>query len=147
MELIVDFPQPRQRVSFHPHIEVRFVENLAVNHKADLYFSEYNIKSFRYQTKLTLKQISSKMTMAQYAEMNVSDTSTFMGLENYLSESTPRKITGRRRAVVKAVCMEQQRQVEAGVSDQAKMANVAQAESEVSLRRAQIIALLHSDKR
>ena len=151
-DLIVDFPQaPRltqqRRVSFSPQIELKYVKNLALEvHKSELWFTDRDVKLFKVRMASTLKAISSTMTMAQYAELNSNNTSAFLGLENYLSSTTPREIFRRRRAVATAVLAEHQRQSDEGMCDPAAIARVSEAESEVSRRRARLIGLLHADK-
>ena len=152
MELIVDFPHhrrpsftPSPRVSFCRHIHVTFVQNLAREHKDDLWFTAREVQHFKGQMALTLRQIlSSNMTVAQYAECNCDDTSVFLGLENYLLERTPREIRFRRQAICRAVSLEQQRQVDNGVYDPESLAGVAEQVSCLSRERAHIIGLLHA---
>ena len=160
VNLIVDFPEsPRQqperavpsssrtRVAFQDLVDVKFVENLSIKYKTELWFSGREMKMFKYETAFHIRTIDShNLTMAQYAEMNVRDTSVFMGLEVHLTKDTARNIVVRRRALWTAVRAEQQRQSKAGICDPAQMASVAKMESEVSSKRAQIIALIHSEK-
>ncbi len=100
--------------------------------------------SFKRGTILALRRIASKnLTVAQYAERHVHDTSAFMGLENHLSESTTGGIRRRRDVIGRAVKTEQRRQADAGVCDPEAMSAVAEYFSDYSRRRARIIGLLH----
>ena len=155
--LIVDFTQyqPRRcscpnmpRVSFADHIEEKIVENLSYKHKTELWFTDHEMKSFRNQTVLLLRNINANsMTIAQYADRNIQDTSVFMGLERFFSKKTPKEIVYKRKAICRAVCSEQQRQLEAGIYDPDEMASISQAASEWSRNRARIIGLIHAEKR
>ena len=153
MTLIVDFPQSnssphrRERVSFVDQIQVKFIENLSYKHKSDLWYSQRELKSFKYHSALVLHKVKSVMTMAQYAELHVDNTSAFLGLENYLSELGYREITHRRQAVRRTVLLEQQRQSNLNIYDPDTMATVAEAKSDFSRRRAQIIGLIHIAER
>ncbi|KAL7536644.1 hypothetical protein ACHAXR_011039 [Thalassiosira sp. AJA248-18] len=158
MDLIVDFPQasrpcdtsPRQelRVSFANDFEVKFVEDLSDKYKEVLWFSKRDIKKIKLQAAWIIKTIkANNMTVAQYAAQNIQETSVFMGLENYLSDTSTCEIRYQRRAMVRAVLIEQFRQLEEGIYDPDMMANVCLEASSWSTSRAQIIALLHAEKR
>ena len=84
------------------------------------------------------------MTVYQYAGMNIHNTSTFMGLENSLSENTATNIRNRRRAVWEAVSTEQKRQIDIGIHDPLALSVVAGNLSKLSRTRARIIGLLHA---
>ena len=153
MDLIVDFPQhnspwnmaPPRRVTLATHIEVKYIENLSLKYKADLWFSTQEFESIKSGMARDVRSIlSSGMTVADYAEVNVHDTSAFMGLENYFFQNTRQNIRDRRGAIWKAVLSEQQRQLDVGVHDPESMAAIAEAASEKSRKRARIIGLLHA---
>lgn len=150
MDLIVDFPSPNARpprVAFADHYEMRVVENLTLEHKGRLWFSGEEMDVIQQRTGRFMSGIVARdMTMAQFAEMNVHDTSTFLGLERYLSIQGVRDIRFRRRAIWRAVRLEQQRQTALGVCDPEAMAILATKESEISKKRARIIGLLHASK-
>ena len=153
--LIVDFPHQihgsspnTPRVSFADHIEGKIVENLSHKHKTDLWFTHHEMKSFKTQTVFLLRSIkANRMTMSQYANMNIQDTSVFMGLERYLSKKTSKAIVYKRKAICRAVRSEQQRQLDAGLYDPDTMASVSQAVSDWCRKRARIAALIHAEKR
>lgn len=85
------------------------------------------------------------MTVAQYAELHVNETSVFLGLENYLSKDTTRREVAKRRcAIVDTVLLDQERQYQSGYIDADIMAVASEAISGLSARRARLIAILHS---
>jgi hypothetical protein len=85
------------------------------------------------------------MTVAQYAELHVNETSVFLGLENYLSsKDTTREVAKRRRAIVDTVLLDQERQYQSGYIDADIMIVSSEAISGLSARRARLIAMLHS---
>ena len=96
-----------------------------------------------------LRSIASvNMTMAEFAEMNVQDTSAFMGLENYLCENSSNEIRYRRDAIRKAVLSEQDRQHYAyrSLSDPDQLANVSRQISYLSVTRSYVIGMMHAEK-
>ena len=121
MQLIVDFPTKtpmRGGVTFADESEMKFVENLSNTYKDELWFSHFEMQLFRRELAWLIKTISSSnITMAQFAEMNVRDTSAFLGLEAYLTKSSSRGVVERRRTIADAVLAEQRRQLAFGVSD------------------------------
>jgi len=157
MALIVDFPQQsshasppneQRKVSFGELSDVKFVENIALQHRADLWFSKDEIDSFKYELAHILQQVRLLgLTMAQFAEQNAQDTSAFLGLEDYLSKVTFLEIKNRRRAVIRAVLVEQDRQNRFGIVDSEAIANVSRTVSDVAERRARIIGMLHAGDR
>eukprot|EP01083_Nonionella_stella_P123184 371078_1 len=153
MNLIVDFPatipsRNNSRVSFADDLQITFIANLTNAHKDTLWFTNREMKHFKYQSAMILKALQlNNMTMAQFAELNANETSAFMGLENYLSETTTREIKYQRDAIRRQVLHEQDRQIREGVHDLDAMASVSEAASDWSRKRAGIIALIHTDKR
>ncbi len=154
-ELIVDFPDTHARahrpslsssVSFVDQATVLFVEDLSQNYKDELWFSRREMDAFRHRIgPLIIDILTSDTTMAQYADRMIHDTSSFMGLEMYLSPSSAGLIQGRRRNVRRAVLSEQRRQRRDGVLDQDEMRRVAEAITGVSAMRAHTIGMLHAD--
>ncbi len=125
-----------------------FVENLSLNYKTELWFSGSEMRLMKREAAMLLREISSHgISMAEYAEMSVHDTSAFMGLETYLTESSARNIAQRRWAVWNAVLSEQRRQHMAGICDPVKMRSVSEAASGMSSTRAWIIGKLHASKK
>lgn len=167
MDLIVDFPRAsfhddeapvpsrkrvcfQRRVSFEDYTEITIVENLTHNHKDDLWYSHHEMKSFPSEAAKELQILRAhQMTLAQYAHQNADETSAFLGLEKYFTDTLHQKIKDKRRVVRRAVFLEQQRQLRADIYDPDEMANVAMAASDWSWKRARIIALIHhnSDER
>ena len=86
------------------------------------------------------------MTFAQYAEHNIQETSAFMGLENHLSKDTIQEKRHRIGATLRAVILEQQRQLDIGIDDPEAISIISQALSDKSRLRARMIGLLHDDK-
>ena len=74
------------------------------------------------------------------------DSSTFMGLESYLTSESPQIITERKKTIRRAIIQEQARQLELGIHDPERMALLAKSLSQVSADRARIIGLLHAGK-
>ena len=151
MDLIVDFPQASRiieetRVSFVDTVEINFVENLSCKqHKDDLWYSKHEMNTFKVQANHMLRTLrANKMTMVQYAERHINDTSAFMGLEGYMSATTAREIKYQRQAIRKAVLSEQHRQLITCIYDPDAMTIVSRAASDWSCRRARIIALIHN---
>jgi len=149
MDLIVDFPRRRSRtqgVSFADHLEVKIIKNLSHEHKDDLWFTEHDIRRFKRRVALMMWYISSiDMTVSQYAKDNIHDTSAFLGLERYLSENTAKQTRYRRRAIRKAVLLEQRHQMGMGIHDPETIAEIAVQMSGLSRKRACIIGLLHAE--
>lgn len=164
MDLIVDFPRapctdsasplapqeegpiaPSRRASFAKEAQVKFIENLAFDHKDALWFSRQEIEDIQRRTARMLRTLRAHgLTMEQYAMLNVQETSAFMGLENYLSNAAAIGIRRRRSAVRAAVLREQHRQDEMGILDFDAMSNASKAATQVALKRARIVALLHA---
>jgi hypothetical protein len=84
------------------------------------------------------------MTMAQYAEFHVEDTSAFLGLEHYLTQDAFRGIKHRKEAIRVAILSEQRRQYRSGINDPDALARVSQDVSDLSTRRAGIIGMIHA---
>ena len=150
-DLIVDFPQATRRVvphkpprvSFANEIRIGFVERLS----PDLWYSRREIQAFKFQTALILKMANERdMTIAQLAEMNVQDTSVFLGLEKVFSDTTYWEIERQKCMHRRGILSEQARQLRCGVYDADALGRVSEGTSDWSRRRARIIGLLHADK-
>ena len=138
-------PPTSSRVSFSDRMNVTLVEDLSLKYKTDLWFSRQEMDSFKQQASLLLKSITSNgMTVAQYADVHVEDTSAFMGLEGHMTPSATCRIRERRRDVGRAVWLEQWRQNEAGIFDPDAMKQASQAITGESFPRARVIAMLHA---
>ena len=156
MDVIVDFPQTRasyyhhnkrRAVSFNDQFDVKVVENLSCKHRDNLWFSTDEMHSFRYQAALAVHRITSAMTMAEFAELHIKDTSAFLGLESYMSKNTLRDIKHRRECILLVVLKEQGRQSRSGIYDSDALARASQAVSDLSTRRARIIGMIHAEKK
>ncbi|KAL7539517.1 hypothetical protein ACHAXR_009361 [Thalassiosira sp. AJA248-18] len=133
------------QVSFATDIDTKLVENLS-KYKSDLWYSRQDLKASQYQAALIMKKIKARnMTMAQYAEMNIHDTSTFLGLEKFLSETAQQEIMYQRNVHRRAVLFQHQWQVHLGIDDADALARISEATSDWSRKRARIIGLLHSE--
>lgn len=152
MDLIVDFPpraRPLRRVSFDESLSVRLVDDLTIEHKASMWFTQSELVGFQHRMKKLVAAIhlSRDISMASFAEANVENTGAFMGLENYMPDSMPRSIAIRRKAVARAVLSEQERQLRAGIYDPDEMARISESLTELGKTRSLVIGLLHADKR
>ena len=93
LDLIVDFPNQNStcsspRVSFSSNIEMKFVENLSIEHKSTLWHTPTDMENHKRHAALVLRCVRSmNLSMAQFAENNVGTTEVFMGLENFLRDS------------------------------------------------------------
>ena len=163
MNLLVEFPRSRQnsragaspRVSFADIAEVKSVECLPSQYKADLWFSQLELNYFKSNAAiLRRKMISDSTTMMilnnfdAAAEvmrlLNVQDTSAYMGLERYLTLATFEETVFRRKGLVRAMRLEQKRQRSIGIYDPDALTSVSEAWSEWSRDRASLVGLLHA---
>mmetsp|Transcript_22548 Transcript_22548/g.38638 ORF Transcript_22548/g.38638 Transcript_22548/m.38638 type:complete len:167 (+) Transcript_22548:48-548(+) len=156
MDLIVDFPQAQRRsphcmksrrVNFANRSKTYIVKNLSLQYKNEMWFSSQDMDGFKIQNLYMLWGVTSvlQVSVAQYAEETSHRTSTFMGLENYLSKDIMHQIKRRRKRILKAVLLEQRRQAAAGINDSDAMANVARRKSALGRKRARMIGLLHAE--
>ena len=152
MDLIVDFPRhPRRmpkRVTFANDIEI-FVENLALcsDLRANIWSSKDEMKSYKYQFAISVKEMRKFMAAVAKGEMleNV-DTDNFVGLENFTTDSSHIEVQDRRSATRKAVLNEQKRQDKIGVCNIDSLARVSAAESKWARERAQFFGKLHAER-
>ena len=133
---LVDFPSKRtctkkeeKLVSFAKQSQVMFVKNLTNEHGLDLWYTEQEIDEIKCRFVTTIRLIRSGMTMADFAQRNINDTSVFLGLENHLTESEIHVINQRRRAISNSVLLEQDGQLHLGIYDPDAMVRVSEAES------------------
>lgn len=82
--------------------------------------------------------------MAKYCEMNIDDTSAFLGLERYLSDTTTQEILYQRQLHSNTVLYQHRQQIEIGVYDAEELARTSEATSEWSRMRARLIGKLHA---
>eukprot|EP00970_Alexandrium_tamarense_P018839 scaffold13554_cov196-Alexandrium_tamarense.AAC.2 len=87
---------------------------------------------------------SRNMSLLHYAERNIQDTSSFLGLESYLTRSSVREIMVRRRSYFEAVLSEQYRQVSEGLQDVDALSVVSETNSDWARKRSVIIGALHA---
>ena len=153
MELIVDFPQQSERcrhsrrrsrfVTFDTEVEIKFVENLSLRSdlKSSLWSSRKELKSYKYHFALSVKEMK-KCTAKGVYPRNI-DADDFVGLENFVTDTSHLEVQARRRATRKAVMMEQHRQDKLGIYDISAFAAVSAKESEWARKRAHFFGALH----
>lgn len=168
MNLIVDFPQggdvlcshhskppalnkKARRVSFNQHLHVKFVQELTTEYKADLWFSEYEMKSFQKQAAYTVKKLRDMKDGAAGGDVDnfnallrKGDRFNFVGLESHLTASTRREIVKERKTHSRMILYEQRRQIRCGVCNHDMIANISEVQSDKSRRRGRIIGQLHA---
>ena len=175
MTLIVDFPQDSTRtstrtnkknsraVSFASELEIQFITDLTINHKPDLWFSRHDMTRFKFDAAIDVRNIRAERRARSQDDYSLillqenavgemseegaanSDTVSFLGLERHLSESTMQNIAMARQQLLRAVFVEQDRQLrEGGVYRAETLASISEAESEWSRQRARLIGLLHA---
>lgn len=107
-----------------------------------MWFSRDQLKQFKRGNSVTLNQIKSEShcDMFQYVTDHIGDSDIFMGLEPFLNDSTALKIAISRRNHTRAVLIELNRQIDAGIVDHDEMARVSMKHSHSSRKRAMIIA-------
>ena len=67
---------------------MKIIENLSCKYKAELWYSEHDMNSFKCGDVQLMSNVRSmNMSMTQFAEMNIQDTSLFMWLEIFLSKT------------------------------------------------------------
>lgn len=185
-DLIVDFPSnPIFRgtnnsnkktcscysVSFDSKAEVRYIENLTFEYKAELWFSKHDMQRFKYDAAIdvqTIRQVMNRQRCSEegddcYSYLDLlqqetdndttanNDTTSFLGLERHLSKSTVHNIVNGRRRLLNAIFAEQARQRrmvmmqgEGYYYDADMLAYVSEVESDWSRQRAHVIGLLHA---
>jgi hypothetical protein len=85
------------------------------------------------------------MTLLEYAKMHVHDTTSFLGLEGFLTRDTFREISLRRRSLYDAVLSEQTRQTSSDVYDPDAMARISEVVTVLARNKARLIGKIHSD--
>jgi len=113
----------------------------------DLYYTRREIKAIKRGNWRMLMAIRANgVTMAEFAQRNVSKTELFIGLEAHLDESISNEVRTRRYQRTKSVLDEQSRQlIRSGFIDHAELARVSERESEWARVRARIIGQIHDD--
>ena len=155
MKLIVDFPssrrlnsyaEERRSVRFSDNSYVKYIANLTTEYRSNIWYTQEESRRFKRDIAILLRELKSNgITLATIAKQRVEqDTSCFMGLESFLTESTHTQILIHKKAHYKAVFDEQQWQLCAGIDDPDALANVAHASSRMSRERSMLIAKIHS---
>ena len=173
MSLLVDFPsssrQQRSRggrlrsalrnpakhrdglgVTFSSISEAKLVAKLSA-YRNELFYTQDELTAFRHRYRdLVIQRVqASGMTMAEFAERNVTSTEAFMGLEAYLSRSTSNEICLRKAHQLSSVLAEQNRQQRGGEGavNPDKLAKVSRMTSAWARSNASIKGRLHSECR
>lgn len=133
-------------IYFSDDLDIRHVENLSIKYKETIWLSSHEMKDIRRRNLIEQLRCmrSNHTSLASYAERNINDTSTFMGLEGYLTSNTVKETVRRRQMFLDAVKDEQLRQIQEGINDPEALASVARTMSQWARDRARIIALLHA---
>ena len=144
-----DSPPPQARgpqVSFSAQSEIKFVKNLEYESESALWFTEPEMKSFRRNAQMQVRAIKSRLkSPSDFAKIGIDNTEIFMGLEKYLDDARPQKIRQERKEICDEVFQEQVRQQDEGIFDPDAMANVSEAVSGSSRRRARVIGMIHAN--
>ena len=170
MSLLVDFPSSsrQQRSSLRSALrdpakhragigvvfslvsEAKIVANLSAL-RDELFYTQDEFAAFRHNNRdLVIQRVrASGMTMAEFAERNVTSTEAFMGLEAYLSRSTSNEICLRKAHQLSSVLAEQNRQQRGGEGavNPDKLAKVSRMTSAWARSNASIKGRLHSECR
>lgn len=117
-------------------------------HKRDLWLSDGEMIALKQRASAEIGKIrpsSRSLDQDDYADLLYRrGTVSYLGLERYLLETTVDNMEVRQRRLRRAILFEQDRQWAAGVLDPDILANISEAESEWSRRRAGVIGLLHA---
>ena len=142
-------PKQQRRVSFANVSQMKVVVDIATEDAVpDLYYTRREIQAIKHGNCRMLMAIrASGVTMAEFAQRNLSKTEVFMGLEAHLDESISNEMRMRRYQQSKSVLEEQSRQLRrSGVINHAELARVSARESEWARVRARIIGQIHDDR-
>ena len=142
-------PKQLRRVTFANVSQMKVVVDIATEDAMpDLYYTRREIKAIkRGNCRMLLAIRASGVTMAEFAQRNVSKTEVFMGLEAHLDESISNEVRMRRYQQTRSVLGEQSRQLmRAGAINHAELARVSARESEWARVRAKIIGQIHDDR-
>ncbi|EJK64217.1 hypothetical protein THAOC_15073 [Thalassiosira oceanica] len=128
-------PEPNQqrRVSFSNVAQMKVVDDIATEDaRADLYYTSREIQAIkRCNCRMIMAIRASGVTMAEFAQQNLSRTEVFMGLEAHLDVSVSNEMRMRRSRHIESVLEEQYRQLRrSGVINHADLARVSARESE-----------------
>lgn len=142
-------PTLHRRVTFSYEVKRKFVEKLSEKYKEEVWYSRDEMESFTRGIISVLRTNASMgINMVDYAQMNVEDTGSFLGLEIYFPRARA-KCAQRRASTWSKVLAEQELQRQAGKwhYDPERMSSIVEIESFQSFKRARILALLHASTR
>lgn len=134
------------RVTFHEYAKTIFLEDVAAEYKADLWYSKHETSSFKADVASEIRQMWSSQAIlgdrTSYAALLISQDN-FVGLEDFLTTSQHQEIADRKEEHVRAILLEQKRQTLLGICDPDLIAKISEIRSEKSRVRASIIGQIH----
>ncbi|EJK55363.1 hypothetical protein THAOC_24908 [Thalassiosira oceanica] len=144
-------PKQQRRVSFANVSQMKVVADIATDDALpDLYYTKREIQAIkRCNCRMLMAIRASGVTMAEFAQQNLSKTEVFMGLEAHLDVSVSNEMRMRRSRQIESVLEEQSRQRRrSGVINinHADLARVSARYSEWARVRARIIGQIHDDR-
>ncbi|EJK67252.1 hypothetical protein THAOC_11742 [Thalassiosira oceanica] len=141
-------PKQQRRVSFSNVSQMKVVADIATEDaRADLYYTSREIQAIkRCNCRMLMAIRASGVTMAEFAQQNLSRTEVLMGLEAHLDMSVSNEMRMRQSRQIESVLEEQSRQRRSGVINHADLARVSARESEWARVRARIIGRIHDDR-
>ncbi|EJK45277.1 hypothetical protein THAOC_36113 [Thalassiosira oceanica] len=142
-------PEHQLRVSFNNVSQMKKVADIATEDaRSGLYYNGREIQAIKHANCRMITAIrASGVTMAEFAQRNISKTEVFMGLEAHLDASVSNEVLIRRSRQIESVLEEQSRQRRrSGVINHAELARVSARESEWARVRARIIGQIHDDR-
>ena len=130
---------------------MNFVENLSLcsDLKSTLWTSREEAKSYKYHFAVSvreMKKVLDAVAKGDKGPANNVDIANFMGLENFMTESSHLEVQARRIATQRAVLMEQRHQAKIGIYDPDSLAVVSAEKTEWARKRSQFYGTLHDDR-
>ena len=141
-------PKHQLRVTFADVSQMKVVADIATEDALPgLYYTGREIQAMKHgNCRMLMAVRASGVTMAEFAQRNLSTTEVFMGLEAHLDASASNEVRMRRSRQIESVLEEQCRQLRrSGGINIAELARVSARESEWARVRARIIGRIHDD--
>ena len=142
-------PKHQLRVSFADVSQMKVVADIATEDALPgLYYTGREIQAMKHgNCRMLMAVRASGVTMAEFAQRNLSKTENFMGLEAHLDVSVSNEMRMRRSRQIESVLDEQDRQLRrSGAINHADLARVSARESEWARVRARILGRIHDDR-
>ena len=142
-------PKQQRRVAFSNVSQMKIVADIATEDALpDLYYTRREIQAIKQgNCRMIMAIHRSGVTMAEFAQRNLSKTENFMGLEAHLDVSVSNEMRLRRSRQIESVLDEQDRQLRrSGAINHADLARVSARESEWARVRARVIGRIHDDR-